>query len=175
MGLDIAIIFVSCCAFFTFIVMQILILRFTSQKNVINSLSRLMISSLIITLLVFVNYEYYSFEDNLLIIILVIPNYILMVYLYSLYIFGVYESSIRIRLIREIDNYRLSGVLFVDLLEHYNDEEIIRKRIARLISSGEIKSINDKYIINNKCGIFSIQVIVINYLKKLLSNNNINQ
>ena len=105
MRLDLAIIFISFCTFITFIVMQILIFRFTSQKDVINSLSRLMIFSLFIAILIFINYENYSLDEKIMILFLVIPNYVLMVYLYSLYIFGVYESSIRIRLLREISKH----------------------------------------------------------------------
>jgi len=76
--------------------------------------------------------------------------YSLMCYFYVLYIFGIYESSIRIRIMREFYNALPNGLTLEELLSRYNADYILRTRLERLVGSGEVTFDGVKYHIG-KC------------------------
>lgn len=175
--IDFIIISCTLACFVVFILFQFIIFRFTKQKNVINSLIMITLSAFIFVNLmcyIFINLSGIKIEYSVGVIIfamlMVLLIYGLLVYLYSLYVFGVNESSIRIRLLREISDGQARGILLSDLSKRYNDDVIINTRINRLLSSGEIKLKNGKYCMGNSFGIFALQSFIIYKLKKVLQN-----
>lgn len=57
------------------------------------------------------------------------------------------ETSRRIRILREIAFYK-DGLTFDELLKRYNAEEIIDRRLNRLIKTGQITARDERYYIN---------------------------
>src|SRR3989338_2095143 len=67
-----------------------------------------------------------------------ISIYGLIVFIYILCVFGLHESSIRIRMLRELYAARPRGLSREELLERYNADVILRRRLERLMASGEV-------------------------------------
>jgi hypothetical protein len=59
-------------------------------------------------------------------------------FVYVLCIFGPYETSVRMRLVREIALGGTDGLLHQELLGRYNAETIVEIRLRRLLGSGDI-------------------------------------
>ncbi len=62
----------------------------------------------------------------------------LLCFVYVLCIFGPYETSIRMRLVREIVRGGPGGISLQKLLGHYNSEAIVHVHLQRLLGSGDI-------------------------------------
>ena len=59
-------------------------------------------------------------------------------FVYVLCIFGPYETSVRMRLVREIARGGSDGLLHRELLERYSVDSIVKIRLRRLIGSGDV-------------------------------------
>ena len=62
----------------------------------------------------------------------------LLCFFYVLCIFGPYETSVRMRLVREISGAGPAGLSEKELLKRYNSETIVNVRLRRLLGSGDI-------------------------------------
>lgn len=62
----------------------------------------------------------------------------LLCFIYVLSVFGAYEASVRMRLLREIAKARPEGLSLEEILQRYNPEVITRLRLCRLIGSGYV-------------------------------------
>ena len=59
-------------------------------------------------------------------------------FVYILCIFGPYETSVRMRLVREIAKGKDKGITMQELLDRYNAGTIVKIRLRRLVGSGDI-------------------------------------
>lgn len=59
-------------------------------------------------------------------------------FVYVICVFGPYETSIRMRLVREIAKGGSKGISHQELLGNYNDKAIVNIRLRRLAGSGDI-------------------------------------
>jgi len=62
----------------------------------------------------------------------------LLSFVYVLCIFGPYETSVRMRLVREIASAPAGGISKDGILERYNHRTIVDLRLRRLVGSGDI-------------------------------------
>jgi hypothetical protein len=62
----------------------------------------------------------------------------LLCFFYVLCIFGPYETSVRMRLVREIGLAGPQGLSLQKLLERYNTATIVKVRLSRLVGSGDV-------------------------------------
>ena len=62
----------------------------------------------------------------------------LLCFVYVLCVFGPYETSVRMRLLREIAQGKEKGISRQDLLARYNEQVIVDVRLQRLLGSGDI-------------------------------------
>lgn len=69
----------------------------------------------------------------------------LMFLLFLSWIFGVGESSIRIRILREIDRHREEGASLGEIESCYNDRMLLNVRLSRLAGSGQLKFDGRRY------------------------------
>jgi hypothetical protein len=174
MAIDYIIMSGSVMGFIIFIVIQLIYFRFTEQKNVIKSLKIALFLAGIVMVLICGGFYYYKWQIlvnysiyiYILACVLSVIIYCMLVYLYSHWIFGVYESSITVRLLRELASAENKGLRLSQIMEEYNEDIIIQRRLSRLISSGEIYlNSNGKYCIRRKYDIFRIQSYIIYKLK----------
>lgn len=93
--------------------------------------------------------------------------YTFLVLAYVLAILGVMESSVRIRLLKEIYDAKEKGITLKQILIKYNKDVILQKRLERFLAVGQIKRINGKYQLEEKFTPYSIPNLVIRLIWKL--------
>ena len=73
---------------------------------------------------------------------------------YVFWIFGPYETSIRMRLIRELYQGPRQGMELGQLLKNYNAQEILKRRLVRLVSSQELVREKERYSLGCPVNVF---------------------
>ena len=74
----------------------------------------------------------------------------LLCFVYVLCIFGPYETSVRMRLVREIDKAGTKGISLEALLGRYNAGTIVDLRLRRLMGSGDITEKDGVYRVSRE-------------------------
>jgi len=90
----------------------------------------------------------------------------LMSFMYVLCIFGPYETSVRMRLIREIAWAGSEGVSIQELSGRYNAKIIVDLRLRRLVGSGDIALKDGRYRVIQKGNLFFIFDAIAGVLKR---------
>jgi hypothetical protein len=80
----------------------------------------------------------------------------LLCFVYVLCVFGPYETSVRMRLVREIAQGGSNGISLEEILKHYNPQTIVNIRLQRLIGSGDIIEKDGLYRIGHSQNFFFI-------------------
>jgi hypothetical protein len=88
---------------------------------------------------------------------------------YVLCFFGPYETSVRMRLIREIAQAGAQGISAEKLLSRYNAIVITDLRLKRLLGSGDIVEKDGQYEMEQKQNFFFILDAVASILKKVIN------
>jgi predicted transcriptional regulator len=70
------------------------------------------------------------------------------------------ETARRIRIIRELYNSR-DGLSLEEILQRYNSQEILERRINRLMDSGQITHQNGRYYIGKQFVLIVAKLLVI--------------
>jgi len=164
-------------SFLVFIFLQICVFRFIQQENVINGLKTLLVIGALVNVGVGISPIFlkitvtgkYTVGSIVFCSAVSLMIYALLVYLYSLYFFGVAESSIRIRILYEVAKRAPHWVSLDQINNDYNEDTIIRKRLSRFVNSGEIKVQRGKYSINKRFSIFFLQERAIHLLRRILT------
>ena len=91
-------------------------------------------------------------------------------FLYVLCIFGIHESSIRMRLLRELYAARPLALSLDELLSRYNAQTILKKRLERLLASGEINSDGTRYRIQNPSNFFLFKDFIARKILKIVGH-----
>ncbi len=87
-----------------------------------------------------------------------------------LFIYGVFsimEASVTLRILSEITSER-KGTTLKDLLHRYNKEIIVKRRVARLLYSGELIESHGAYTLG-KTSYFRIREVFLEFFRKLFS------
>lgn len=90
----------------------------------------------------------------------------LLCFVYVLCVFGPYETSVRMRLVREIAGGGVRGVSIQELANRYNAQTIVDIRLQRLIGSGDVIEKNGKYRVVSSSNFFFIFDAIAGVLKK---------
>lgn len=78
----------------------------------------------------------------------------MMAFFYILCIFGPYESSIRIRIIRELRRVHPKGLSWEELLRIYNGEVLLKNRLKRLLGNHDVLCTDGRYTLNKTHNMF---------------------
>ncbi len=100
-------------------------------------------------------------------IIVVFALYSLLVFIYILGVFGIMESSIRIRLLTEVAGKGKKGLPLSKLLTYYNRETIIQKRLNRFVSSGDLLYKNGTYRATERYSLFLLPSQMLRFIWNL--------
>ena len=84
-------------------------------------------------------------------------------------VIGPYETSIRFRLLRELNAGPRGGMALPEILKKYNAEVIVQNRLKRFLASQEIACVDGIYKIQKDKNIFSLIDRVTQILNKLIS------
>jgi hypothetical protein len=82
-------------------------------------------------------------------------------------VFGTYESSIRLRLARELYRQHPKKVALKEILAHYNAGVILKGRLERLTSSGDLSFNGKHYHYKGRQNVFSIIDLISTFLRKV--------
>ena len=92
----------------------------------------------------------------------------LLSFVYILCIFGPYETSVRMRLVREIAASS-TGISKEELLQKYNAETIVNIRLRRLMGSGDITQKDGLYRVVRRKNFFFIFDAIAGSLKRWIN------
>ena len=165
---------IAIVSFVVFLMLLILVFRLVERKEVLKWLVYVFCMALIVNLgLTF----WFMLQQNVLftmglaailtILILPVVLYSLMSFCYVLCIFGAYESSVRLRIVRELDEAGTEGLSWEDILKRYNDDTILKIRLARFISSKELNFDGTYYQVQRTHNVFSFFVKISHLMKKI--------
>ncbi len=143
--------------FFLFAFLQLVIFRFLGTKEVLKMLMILIIGAGFLNILIsLINFYSRSLEIVFVVSLSSLVLYGLMAFLYIICIFGPYESSVRLRIIRELYKVYPSSITLAELLKEYNSQKIIDRRLQRLTFSNDITWDGIFYQISRKKNFFLI-------------------
>ncbi len=149
------------CLFF--IAIQVLVFRFIGAAGVLKWLMNVYWISTILGegLTIFFARNVSAFHGRgpaeLVIVFLVsFILYSLMAFLYVLFILGPYESSVRLRIVQEMDRYYPKGCSLAALLQAYNTEIILKRRLGRLMEAGDISYDGHLYHLKKEINLFLV-------------------
>ncbi len=91
----------------------------------------------------------------------------LLVCVYILGIFGVIESSVRIKLLQLVAETKNDGLTKKDIYNRYDKKSILHKRIARMQNSGDLMFKDGKYYLSKRWSPLLIMVYFSNFINRL--------
>ncbi|MDP1722111.1 MAG: hypothetical protein Q8L37_02785 [Candidatus Gottesmanbacteria bacterium] len=92
---------------------------------------------------------------------------------YFMGIFGVMESSIRMRVLGEVVRAGRAGVSRRTLLTHYNHMKIVDKRLARFVASGDIERMGEVYVSRKPFTFFLVPALMLHFFWWVYGRTNI--
>jgi hypothetical protein len=99
--------------------------------------------------------------------------YSMLVFNYVIGIFGLLESSLRIKILDVLAVQGENGMSRRGLLRIYNKDTIVKKRVKRLISSGELAYTNGMYHINKRISFVYIPYYIVKMMFYLYKGTSI--
>lgn len=178
--LDLTIVFSALSAYLLFMMVHIVIFRFINQHRVIRWLvMSYTVGGLICLSISFVTIQITNPQSVNLspTTVLFIASVAFILYSvittgYILVLFGVIESSVRLRLLELIALAGENGIKHSEILYNYNGHTIIKKRLLRMISSGEIIQDNEYYSIGKRFSLFFLPAILAKIMIRLYTQKN---
>ncbi len=161
-----------------FLCLQILVFRHVKQQLVLKWLTYLYFTAGLTG--AFIEYLILSqslnvSEQLILLPVILFINftlYSLCVFIYIISIFGALESAIRIKLLDLVNCAGNIGIKETDILRKYNKNIIIRKRLQRMASSGELSVKNNVYRINRRWSLIFIPALLTKYICRIYGFDN---
>ena len=147
-------------AFFVFLVLQVIVFRRLPPPNVLSGIVKVFLVSAVFAYAFFIGI-------GIRFLALSFVLYALMSLIYILALFGIVESSVRIRLLREIAGEGKKGIPARKLLERYNKEIILKKRLQRFLASGDIVKEGNRYRLQKNVSAFSLPGFLFSLIWKL--------
>ena len=151
-----------------FVAAHLLTFRFFKPEEVLKSLMRVVTASFL-----FHGAAFFLFYGNIsvpVVVVLLLSSLILgfLIFVHILCIFGPYETSLRLRLVRELYQGPPNGMSKEDILKKYNARMILETRLSRLTASGELIQHGETYVINKHVNVFFFIDVVVGVLQKII-------
>lgn len=167
MNIDILIITVSVVGFILFIALHLIIFRNINSDQVFRWLFNIfftvgiVIIGIEVLLLFHVEYLSTSTFAKLIIITLTLLLYTLWVFVYCFSLFATVGTAIRIQLLDLVTNAGSTGITKTEILKCINKKIILKHRLQRLVSSGDLDYSNNKYRLKNHWSLIFVPAIVV--------------
>lgn len=152
MFIDLFIILAALGEFCVFWMLHVLLFRFISYESVFKWLISLYVFTTTTYAALFLMLRHlmiavgvYDTLMQLVVMTTILVIASLLTGIYIIGIFGIIESSIRIKLLNLVTQAKTSGITYKDITNVYNKQIILNKRIQRLQSSGDIIRVAGKY------------------------------
>lgn len=86
------------------------------------------------------------------------------------YVFAIYlnlDSSLHVRILKEIAKTEVKGLTYKQLLNRYNKKIILEKRLVRLVNAGEIERVGNTFLLHRRFSFLEAREKIIVLLTKL--------
>lgn len=166
--MDIPILLTAFISFITFIVLQIVVFRWIPRQQVLSGMVIVfVVAGLIIntTVLFIVSFSVWNEVVFLLGSSWLLYGFAALIYILA--VFGIIESSIRIRLLGEIVRIGKKGITLKELYRKYNRDTIVSKRLERFLASGDIIFDGKNYHVGSRFSAFFLPGSIFALLWKL--------
>jgi len=172
LSLDLAILVCSGSSFLLFFLLQVIVFRMVHPEAVLRWIMNIfMIVSVLHLFTMAIAYNYLQLDYPGGVLLMAAVSYFifgLIAFVYILCVFGPSETSIRIRLVRELEGVKGGRLTHDELLKKYNGRLILERRIQRLLYAGEIVEQNGKYVLLNKANAFFMIDAVAGLIQRIL-------
>lgn len=169
---DIIILTSAVASFIVFFILQVLIFRYVHPEAILKWIMNIFwLSSLL--------HIFWFFEIRMMwpeflpveaIGIVALSYFVfgLMAFVYILCVFGPSETSIRIRVVRELREGQGHRLSHEELLKRYNGRMVLERRLQRFLQSGEIRLEQGKYTLCKNANAFFMIDAVAQVIQKIL-------
>ncbi|MEK7544055.1 MAG: hypothetical protein AAB557_04255 [Patescibacteria group bacterium] len=165
--MDISIITAALGTFVTFLIVHVIVLRRISDRAVILTfwMTYGAVGMILYTLLSISAFIMGMNISSVVFAVVVSGTlYTLLVGNYFMGIFGLMESSIRMRVLGEIARAGSQGISQRTLLAQYNHTKIVDKRLARFVASGDIELVRGAYVSRKPFTFFLLPALVLRFV-----------
>ena len=171
MSIDALTVSVGFMSFAFFLLIHFIVFRWLRPEALLSSLAFtgmvvMGLPVLLMGLFFILNVADYSWQVGVLSTVLAMLMGGLLCFVYVLCVFGPYETSVRMRLVREIEKGGKQGLTFSELSKHYNPHTIVRMRLERLIGSGDLMEKDGWYYLKRRQNFFFLFDAVASILRK---------
>lgn len=150
---DVSVLSAAILAFVTFLILHLLLFRYSRPADVGPTLLRSLLAAVIVASVgAFAAGSQSSdaIPATLLAAVTSIGMLFLLVFHYMVWVFGMGESAIRIRILRELfERPQMRGTI-EDIVSAYNADMIMQTRLTRLIDGGHLKRNGNAYSIGRR-------------------------
>jgi hypothetical protein len=174
MGMDLLAAGIGICSFGIFLLVHIITFRWVRPEHLLKSLMACVTAIMVVPVLLMGIFYALKVVDAGIpawvcaaLVALVIQG--LLCFFYVLCVFGPYETSVRMRLVREIAKVPSGGVTLADVLQRYNHATIVDIRLQRLTGSGDVLEKDGYYQSRDNKNLFFIFDAIAGVLKKWIN------
>ena len=176
---DVILLSSACVSFVLFFCLQMLVFRCTHSEDIFKSIintftvvSAVHLMGLPLTLKYFPNgAAVQTFSDVIGVVVLSYIVFGLAAFVYILCVFGPSETSIRVRVVRELLEVRGHHLLRNELLKRYNGRMVLERRLERFSRSGEVVFKGGKYVMCKNTNAFFMIDVIARLLQKFLGKS----
>ena len=154
MTLDQTVIACGTSAFAVFVLSHIVFFRCLPADKVIHAVQKAFFCGILVLMVIISLLPQWGLADKCLVFIFSSGVHSLMSFAYVLCIFGPYATSIRMRLIKELDTP--DGKTLAGIERTYNDRTILDARLKRLLAAGDVRLNGDQYAVSDGHNAFFI-------------------
>jgi hypothetical protein len=161
MQMDVLTLGVGVISFGVFLIVQVITFRWLRPEELLKSLSACVVAIAVLPLVLMgILYVIKALDASMMawIIAALLALFVagLLSFIYILCVFGPYETSIRMRVVREIAKGGSKGISMQELLGAYSPEAIMNVRLQRLVGSGDVIEKDGIYQASGKKNFFFI-------------------
>jgi len=171
MGIDVLTLVVGFVSFGIFLLIHVLTFRWLSPEQLLKSLTMTVVAieglpAVLMAVLFILKWTEASPQVWVCAGALAMAVNGLLCFVYVLCVFGPYETSVRMRLVREIAQAGSNGISRQELLKRYSAQTIVDLRLRRLMGSGDIIEKDGLYRVGRKKNFFFIFDAIAGGIKK---------
>jgi hypothetical protein len=159
--------------FVLFVIIQFFVFRRIGEAEVLRSIMNIFMLVGIVNMGVSFDVHSlwggFSFLRVLVCAVVSFGVYGLLCLLYILGIYGPYESSVRLRLVREFYKVHPQSLTQEELLKRYNAKTILKRRLERMVYSGDLVLEGKNYRLKKTGNFFLVFHAVSSFLEKALT------
>ncbi len=157
-----------------FIILHILIFRKLDKSKIVNGLLTALSMAAVFNFIIywlftrsFIYPVHYSVPLLMIFFMVSFLLFILLTITFIMTILGMSTTSLRINLVLAIKNSGRKGIAYIHLLKKYNRDMIIKSRLERLVTAGELEEKEGCYYYKKNITLFKLYSLALMLLTKI--------